>query len=542
MPIRGSMTALSVVLAVGASPIACKNGNKSVRESGTESRGFDATRTAEIYFSTEVTGYVEPCGCTTKPLGGVQRLATVIRRGNDNRALVDAGNLLFPSKGLDDITREQHRLKAQILARAYRQLGAVALNVGPSDLYGGMELLAELQQDGATPFVSANVRPASEPGPTIARSFVRNIGDIKVGITGVATPENVAASGAPVTVIEYAPAVASEVKVLRDEGAEIVVLLAHMSPMDAKALARAVEGIDVILRAPGTPIERTPSTPMRENGVIIAEAGSQGQHIGRLSLAFGPGAPTRPIVFDDAGAEETKRRHLLDRKIRAYRMEADAWSVDPKKAEAVKVKKEQIAQLEAELSRPPPANPPPTTPHVRIDLIPLTDDIASDDAMSKILDAYYRELRAMNLEKGDTTKCAPKKGTATFVGTAKCVECHEEAYDFWKKTKHAVAWATLEDAGKHFDLTCIGCHTVGYEQPGGYCRLVDVKGYEDVGCENCHGPGSVHIEDSDPSSIVLESPESTCAGECHVPEHSDAFVYEKYLREITGPGHELAED
>ena len=357
----------------------------------------------------------------------------------------------------------------------------------------------------------------------------------------MATPERVAAAKADVTVIEYAPAVASEVKVLRDGGAEIVVVLAHMSAMDAKALAKEVPGIDVILRAPGTPIERDPTGPVRAGSTVIAEAGSQGQHIGRLTLRFGADKPKRPFVLDDAGHKEQKRRRLTERKIRAYKMEVAAWSVDPKKAAAVKAKEAQIAQLEAQLSRPAPPIQAPAGPHIRIDLIRLTDDLPSDPAMTKILEVYYRELRAMNLEKGDVAKCAPKKGDAVFVGTAQCVECHEEAFEFWKNTKHAKAWATLEDDGKHYDLTCIGCHTIGYEKPGGFCRIKDVGELKDVGCENCHGPGSIHVEDQDPTSIVLEAPEATCAGECHVPEHSDSFVYEKYLREITGPGHELEE-
>jgi nitrate/TMAO reductase-like tetraheme cytochrome c subunit len=127
-----------------------------------------------------------------------------------------------------------------------------------------------------------------------------------------------------------------------------------------------------------------------------------------------------------------------------------------------------------------------------------------------------------------------------YVGSERCIECHEEAYAFWKKTKHARAWATLEEQGKHFDLTCIGCHTVGYEQAGGFCRLKDVGALKDVGCEMCHGAGSVHVEDQDSSSIKLTAPVETCTALCHVPDHSDSFVYEKYLREITGKGHELS--
>ena len=46
----------------------------------------------------------------------------------------------------------------------------------------------------------------------------------------------------------------------------------------------------------------------------------------------------------------------------------------------------------------------------------------------------------------------------------------------------------------------------------------------------------------EPTSIVLKVTEATCAGECHVPEHSDQFEFVRYLRKVTGPGHELSED
>lgn len=525
-----------VLLSAAVWDAGCKSGEQSA--SASNKSEFSPARTVELYFSTEVSGYIEPCGCTSKPLGGLPRLASVLKNGGPHRGLVDAGNLLFPTKDLNEVTKEQHVYKARLLARAYRSLGAIAINLAESDLEGGVGLLKELQQEGAVPLVSANVRPLPDAGPNVARSFLRTIGDVKLGITGVATPELIAKHKG-VTVIEYAPALRAEVKALRKRGAEVVVVLAHTGALGARELAKAVPDIDVIFRAPGTPIEREPSPPSQVGGVIIAEAGSQGQRIGKMTLALGPQPAKHPLFLDNANQRIAKRRNLLERKIKAYRMEADAWSVDPKKAEVVKAKRAQIKSLEAELAQPAPPAKPPERPHVRIELVRLDDSVGEDAQMSALLKGYYAKLQRMNLEKGDPAKCAPKG--PTFVGTAKCAECHEEAFAFWKKTKHAVAWKTLEDQNKHYDLTCVGCHTVGYQKPGGFCRIKDVGALKDVGCENCHGAGSVHAEDKDPDSIQLKAPESTCANECHVPEHSDAFVYPKYLREITGPGHELEE-
>lgn len=541
---RAVMSRVSLIIvtsAVVAAPWGCRNGDRAtpaVAAAAARSAVWEPARVAELFFTTEVDGYVEPCGCTTEPLGGIQRMAQLVARSEVPHGLVDAGNLLFPVQGLTDVTRPQHVLKSHVIARAFRQMGALAINVAEADLAEGAAHLRMLQQEGAVPLVSANVRPRTG-GPEIARSFVRTLGGIKIGITGVATPELVARACPEVTVIEYVPSLRSEVKVLREAGAEVVVVLAHVGEAGAAELARMVPGVDIIIRAPGTPIEREPSAPKVLNEVLIVEAGSQGQRVGRIRLAFGPEAPPRPLRLDDAGAQARQRRVMAAKRADALKVQIAAMREDPAQAEAVKVLEGQVRRMVA--ATPEAAEAPPTQPHVRVDLLPLTADIPPAAPMKELLVGYYQQLQKMNLSRGDTAKCAPKSAEAPrFVGTAKCVECHEEAYAFWKQTKHAKAWATLQDDGKHFDLTCVGCHVVGYEQPGGFCRLQDVAGFEDVGCENCHGPGSVHIEDQDSDSIQLATTPSTCKTYCHVPEHSDAFDYDTYLEKITGPGHELS--
>jgi 2',3'-cyclic-nucleotide 2'-phosphodiesterase (5'-nucleotidase family) len=498
---------------------------------------WSPARTAEIYFSTGVAGYVEPCGCTSKPLGGLQRLATVVKGGHKNRALVDAGDLFFGPEKLDELSGDQHRLKARILARVYRQLGAVALNLGPSDLAGGAELLRDMQREGAVPLVSANVRPVLETGPSIAQSFVREIGGIKIGFTGVATPERFSGI-AGVSPIEYAPAVRSELVGLRKRGAEVVIVLADVGEGGARDLANAVPEIDLILRAPGTPIGQRPLAPEQVGGVIIAEAGSQGQHVGKITLKLDRTAPAHPLALDDGGEKTRRARALTERKIRAYRQEIETWRKDPSKQQVVRAKEEQIARLEATLKEDGSETQRRVDgAHVAIEIIALADSIPSDAGVSEVLAAYYSQLKDMNAAKGDVSKCEQKSGSdPKYVGTARCATCHEPAFRFWKQTKHAAAWATLEQQGKHFDLTCVGCHTIGFQRPGGFCRLADVGELKDVGCENCHGPGSAHASTGDRNQILLAAGESTCSG-CHVPEHSDTFDYETYLLRITGEGH-----
>jgi hypothetical protein len=44
---------------------------------------------------------------------------------------------------------------------------------------------------------------------------------------------------------------------------------------------------------------------------------------------------------------------------------------------------------------------------------------------------------------------------------------------------------------------------------------------KNVGCENCHGPGSKHVESG--GVVALTEPKSVCI-DCHTPEHSGGYA------------------
>jgi len=121
-----------------------------------------------------------------------------------------------------------------------------------------------------------------------------------------------------------------------------------------------------------------------------------------------------------------------------------------------------------------------------------------------LMEDYTKELKARNyLERFPRTPHPvqihyPK---ARYVGSERCADCHERAYEIWNKSKHAQAYQTLVDAQepslRQFDGECVVCHVVGFNHPGGFYDKNNAKKDEllkNVGCESCHGPASEHVK------------------------------------------------
>ena len=60
-----------------------------------------------------------------------------------------------------------------------------------------------------------------------------------------------------------------------------------------------------------------------------------------------------------------------------------------------------------------------------------------------------------------------------------------------------------------------------------------------VGCESCHGPGSLHIAQAGKGPIKRKVSAEDCT-QCHHPPHTNTFVYEDRLQRVLGPGHQAA--
>ena len=476
-----------------------------------------------LFYSGEVRGTLEPCGCNSDPLGDVARYAALVRTAGSAgpTLLVDGGGLSFPESASAK-EKAANDLRAKFLGKTLQALGPFAAGLAENDIGAG--------HGEVTPHrLAVNLSKS----PAVVPSELETIGDVRVGIFGVADPAIATRVGAQAE--DPVPAAKREVARLRSAGAELVIALVPLDRPTARRLARAASPYLIVL---GRQVGSGQARAEQVGSTFLVAGAEELARVGRIDFVLrGPGALT------DAGGPDAAalRRVEIDAAASRLDEELSRWSSSSNASADpgfIAAKRRERAALDDEkkgLERP--WTPPATGSYFTNRLIPLRRSLPRDEKTAAEMRRLDGQIAAINLRNAPPP--APREpGRAYFVGDAKCGACHKEALAFWKKTVHADAWQTLVEVGKQNDYKCTGCHVTGYGQVGG-SSLGHTDRLRDVQCEVCHGPGSIHVAEKgleEPSSVHKEAPSSTCIG-CHTEQHSDTFQYEAYLRDILGAGH-----
>ncbi len=495
----------------------------------------------DIFAFGRVLGTIAPCGCTTEPLGGLQYAFGWLDGSSKPgaRLLIEPGSFLYPDpKGPfappDEAGWQQAESRAKLLTERFAaQGGELVAGIGPFDAVSpaGIEALGK----HALPRVAANI--TAPAGVELAKHRIVELKDegftVGVGVTTAIDPE----LDGSTKLGKLEPPIAAaqrEVKAMEEAGTQLQVVVAHGRREFAERLANQVEGVDLVVVGivDGVERQRVGAPPTRMGTTWIVEPGDQLQTVSRLRLSIEPGLEKLPGVEEwtlmPGRQDLEKELARVEARIERFRGNAKADAAFMQRLEDERVRIE--GQLDGKLEGPVVAV---------FEQVKITCKLPVDATAKGLIDGYDGAVASANKQRFAGVKPPPPaKGKAGYVGTPACVDCHEEAVEFWKTTVHAGAWQTLVDGNKQYDLSCVGCHVTGFRQPGG-SELVENEGLRDVQCEVCHGPGSLHVDDggADPKRITLATTEQLCAGQCHTPEHSDTFDYVPYLRDVLGKGH-----
>ncbi len=494
---------------------------------------------ATLFLMADIRGILRPCGCTVElQKGGFDRLIPILaeeRERHPASALLHAGPLFYEDAVPDAKKKAQRERQAVVAAELIARTGITAAGATAVDEVASGGQLGALAARGKVQVTAANLTLASGSAP--ARSVVHEVGGLRIGIFALASPDEIdrGAHGeglAKVAVSDPEAAARSTVAELADRS-DLIVLLSGLGLRETKRLVRKVDGIDFAVA--GGMGEHPAFSPEAElvDETRVMQFHREGRYLGRLTVrliagsseladvsAVSPGElaliDARVARLEAALAELTRTRKATDPEIRSmiHHLASVRQSRDRLAARKVVV--------------------PTDRSSFSFTLTPLDWDLPQDPEVAALMKAFDEELARINIANAGTLP-EPAPGQAVFVGTDACFECHEETREFWRTNEHAHAWKTLVDLGKTFDAECVSCHVTGYGMAGG--SLVGrTDGRENVQCEACHGPGSKHVEDSLPETILGKPTEAACIG-CHNQHHSPRFQFAPFREHLLVPGH-----
>ncbi|MDB4640200.1 multiheme c-type cytochrome [Pirellulaceae bacterium] len=465
-----------------------------------------------LFISGRQHGYIEPCGCTglENQKGGLLRrhtLTKTLEANGWNLVKIDAGNQVRRFGPQPEL---KFKTTAETLSNVFKY---DAIGFGRDDFrLPALELVSTFQNlDGveesltAHPFVNCNVAIYSdfadesfEEDKMLSTFKLIEVGDKKVCITAILGEDDFdAIKNDDLALRSPDEGIKAVWPQMKETNADVYVLISHTSLDDTDRLAKAFPYFDLVITAGGAgePTDIPKEVTVGDHTSKIIQVGTKGMFAGVVGF-YG------------------------DRKNLTYK---------------------------------------------RIEMTAAYED---SEEIKTVFKEYQDSVRKTIFAKLDKT-AVPHPSGAKFVGSNACADCHGDAHDVWKDGvdgtgdkvgPHTLATASLIEPNERnwvvrkYDPECLSCHVTGwnpqkyYRYDSGYLDETNIELHAN-GCENCHGPGSLHVaaqeneEDVEKYQamvrITLDQAEQKCQ-ECHDLDNSPDFhekgAFDEFWKRIDHSG------
>jgi len=485
-----------------------------------------------LLLSGQMYGYLQPCGCTRPQVGGLERRFELMKRLQGHGYPISAADL--GDLGPKDELGPQGRWKLETASNALKSMSYAAVGLGPTELTLPVEtalgllqnyrppvvvaanlLLTEpeLYADVVAPWVIDDPRraedtaalvgrlqgylatPLAGPGGELATAHALPISNRpRVGYFGLISESVIKVCQSKRVELKFTPAeeaLRKELPAYLAAGPEVRVLLFQGTSEEARALLKKHPRVfHVVLCRNDASDGVAPLLPMKDDsGAWIIMVGHKGKTVGVVAY---------------------RRNQPLE-----YRLE------------------ELVEELE----------------------LPDNQTNPTREVMRDYVLGVYKSGYLNNVSKiAHPNQLQPGLKDAVFVGSATCAQCHPQTHAKWSSSRHSHAWdALVKDGrpiaqirqkdqttrlvGRQYDPDCVRCHVTGFGYRGGFENEEKTPHLFSNGCENCHGPGSLHaaqpgnplFRESMRLSIRDQRTEQKCRA-CHDQDNDPHFDMNKWMK------------
>ncbi len=267
------------------------SGQPSVPRSGFAPPG--ETTALTLLFTSDIHGYALPEQVRRGMLGGFEALDGEVRAIREQSEgpvfLLDGGDILT---GQPTSLLSRDGLRGAYLVDAMNLVGYDAMALGNHELDYQLQTAIQLRERSQFPWLAANLLPGEtmQPSFELAPSLVIERQNVRVGVIGLTADRLNELVGFK---LKDSFAIADAAAVTRREvekmaaSTDLIVVLSHRTEDENRALAEAVDGIDVIVCGHS---HRRIMPPHTVNGALLVQAGHNLTAVGKLELRLLDGA------------------------------------------------------------------------------------------------------------------------------------------------------------------------------------------------------------------------------------------------------------
>jgi 5'-nucleotidase len=264
-----------------------------------------------VVYSGQTHAMLYPCSCPIRQDGGIRRRATLVkelRKKYPGLLLLDCGN--FTAGGqLDEYTQniQLDMQRSEVNYKALELMQYDAVGIGPDEFNFGREFFLKNAKKTNPAYLSANLDTEK-----VIPYIMKNSGATKIaimGLTGLSASQK--AEGLKIS----APNKISElVARLKNEGAQVVILLSTLGEKEDLKLISQVKGIDIIFIG-YNPQKDEALTKVDET--FLLRPGWQGRRLGKITLKIKDGklvdCSLEELVLSDEISDDLDIASILPR-------------------------------------------------------------------------------------------------------------------------------------------------------------------------------------------------------------------------------------
>lgn len=425
---------------------------------------------AVLFFTADIGGNLEVCGCPIRPLGGIARRLGYINAFRERSPdvatiMADVGHIFSDEVSPAGELNADAKLMNDWIIRANEQMDLSVVNLSHRDLLYANRLFDKdnpLKPEKSA-LISANIKKANTNiAPYVIRTITgkRLKKPLRIAFIGISelppaeTKDAIAKLGFNFEdPLEAAKKTLAEIK----DQADLNIIVGYFRPGTANKLALQNNELDLIISYDDRSIV---SDPKQVNNALILYATHQSKYLGELRF------------YADARGE-------IERFTNRYVELDSVIPDDPGMLATTKKARTEIAVVQQRMAE-----------------------------------------EAASAHAGNTNQ------PSIYVTSETCAKCHQDQYDKWKTTRHAHAFAGLETKNRTFDNACVGCHSVGFQKQG-FVNIKATPELANVQCESCHGPGAQHAAKPRKGSYPTPATPAMCIT-CHDRDNSPDFQFDKY--------------